>query len=356
MAYLFNLSCKLPEFRLKQSDVGLFMQDQYDFDDTEKTKLKLMYGRSGIDYRYSCIDDFNINNPVKTLFHNHQLIGVGKRMEVFFDKALPLAKEAALGSLQNEKITHLITVSCTGMAAPGLDLMLLSELNLPLTTHRSSVNFMGCYALFHALKIADAYCKADENAKVLIVAVELCTLHFNYIKSSDQIAANLLFGDGAAAMIVGSHKPATNKYFSISSFYAKVIPKGAADMAWEIDESGFLMTLSAYIPQLIEEGIGEIIADVLSNAAINQSQVKHWAFHPGGRKILDQIIKEMKLEQSQLSSSYQVLKEVGNLSSATLGFVLNHILEQENYSSDQATFAAGFGPGLTIETMMLNCK
>ncbi len=356
MAYLYNLSCKLPEFKLKQTEVGLYMQEQYDFNETEKARLKLMYDRSGIEYRYSCLNDFNINQAEKTLFKAGQEIGVAKRMEVYFEKALLLAQEAAASSIQNEKITHLITVSCTGMAAPGLDLLLLSNLNLPLTTQRSSVNFMGCYALFHALKIADAYCKADKNSVVLIVSVELCTLHFNLTKSTDQIAANLLFGDGAAACLVSAVKPNTNKYFSISSFYSKVIPKGAADMAWKIDDSGFLMTLSAYIPQLIEEGIGDIIEEVLGTAKISQSQIEHWAFHPGGRKILDQIRKEMNLEQSQLSSSYEVLNNVGNLSSATLGFVFNNILQKEDYNPNQVTFAAGFGPGLTVETMLLNAN
>jgi alkylresorcinol/alkylpyrone synthase len=355
MSYLYNLSCVLPEHKNTQEQLALYMQEQYGFNEEEKKRLRTMYARSGIEYRYSCISDFSEATSSKELFIGDEEPSVSNRMELFFRKGLPILAQAAKQSCDDpNQITHLITVSCTGMAAPGLDLLLCKELNLPLEINRSSVNFMGCYAFFHALKIADAYCIANPNAHVLVAGIELCTLHFNKINTTDQLAANLLFGDGAAACLVSAQKPSHNKYFEINQFYSAIIPKGEQDMAWRIDEKGFLMTLSAYIPQLIEEGISTIVGKALETSGLSKDNIIHWAFHPGGRKILDKLVSELALENNLPQASYEVLKQVGNLSSVTLVFVLNQLLTQDSYSPKQTTFAAGFGPGLTIETMVLN--
>ncbi|MCG9881722.1 MAG: type III polyketide synthase [Bacteroidia bacterium] len=354
MSYLHNISCALPPNKLSQEQLGAYMVEQYNFSEEEKSRLLLMYKRSGIQYRHSCLPYFDLNNPNKELYKTAEEPGISERMELYFKHALPLAIEAAKGALLNQNPTHIISVSCTGMAAPGLDLMLLEELNLAHDTHRSSVNFMGCYAYFHALKMADAFCRADKNAHVLIVGVELCTLHFNRKKDTDQIAANLLFADGAAACIVSAQKPNHTTYFSVDSFYSRVVPQGKQDMAWRISEQGFLMTLSAYIPQLLQSNIKSILQEMLQKNQLQNQAISHWGIHPGGRKILDYIQSELGIQPHDLSSSYQVLSEVGNLSSVTLLFVLKKILEKENYNPNQTCFSAGFGPGLTIETMLLN--
>ncbi|MCE2740654.1 MAG: type III polyketide synthase [Sphingobacteriales bacterium] len=354
MRYLYNIQTSLPKFQIPQIELGQYMAEQYDFSEEEKAKLMLMYKRSGIANRHSCLPDFNLTETNKELFINQDEPSVSKRMETYFKHALPLATEAAFDALQGEKISHLITVSCTGMAAPGLDLMLIDTLHLPLHTHRSSVNFMGCYAYFHALKIADAYCQSDPHARVLIVSVELCTIHFNKAKDTDQIAANLLFADGAAACLVSAQRPNHNAYFSIDSFYSKIVPQGKSDMAWKIHETGFLMTLSAYIPQILQSSIKPIIEEALSIKNSTITNIQHWGIHPGGRKILDYLSAELGLTQTDLRASYAVLNEVGNLSSSTILFVLQNILNRDGYSPNQPCFTAGFGPGLTIETMLLN--
>ncbi len=354
MSYLFNIQTCLPAYQLSQIELGHYMSEQYDFTEIEKAKLMLMYQRSGIDYRHSCLPDFHLAESQKELFINQEEPSVSKRMESYFKHALPLASKAAQGSLQEEKISHLISVSCTGMAAPGLDLMLVETLNLPANIHRSSVNFMGCYAYFHALKIADAYCQSDPNACVLIVSVELCTLHFNKAKDTDQIAANLLFADGAAACLVSAKKPNHNSYFTIDSFYSKIVTQGKSDMAWSIHETGFLMTLSAYIPQILQSAIKPIIEEALLKNNTSITSIQHWGIHPGGRKILDYLSAELGLSQTDLRASYEVLKQVGNLSSSTILFVLENILKRDGYLPNQACFTAGFGPGLTVETMLLN--
>lgn len=354
MSYLHNISCELPPFKLSQEKLAEYMVEQYSLSTEEKARLKLMYKRSGISFRHSCLPDFDLNNSNKELYKTSEEPSISERMELYFKYALPLAVTAAKNAMGDVIPTHLISVSCTGMAAPGLDLMLLEELNLPLDTHRSSVNFMGCYAYFHALKMADAFCNSDRKARVLIVGVELCTLHFNRKKDSDQIAANLLFADGASACIVSAEKPTHDAYFSIDSFYSRIVPQGKSDMAWRISEQGFLMTLSAYIPQLLQSNIKSIWDEVLSKNNLQSNSIKHWGIHPGGRKILDYMQTELGLSTEDLSSSYQVLSEVGNLSSVTLLFVLKKILNKDYYSPNQTCFTAGFGPGLTVETMLLN--
>ncbi len=241
------------------------------------------------------------------------------------------------------------------MAAPGLDVLLVKELGLPANIERTAVNYMGCYALFHAFKLANYICNSTPGSRVLIVSVELCTLHFQKAYSPDQVAANLLFGDGASACIICSDKPLDRPYFSINQFYSELIEKGEKDMAWKISETGFLMTLSAYIPSLIEAGIGAITQKAMDQLSLQKTQVGHWAIHPGGRKILDQIRTELNLEPEDLWASYAALRDTGNLSSATLLFVLKKIISQPGYNENQPVFAAGFGPGLTVETMLMNC-
>jgi predicted naringenin-chalcone synthase len=352
MSFLSSIGTALPKYKYTQTQLLAYMQAKYRFEPKEAQKLALMYGRSGIEHRYSTLSDFGLNQESDNFFEDQKEVSVSKRMEMFFKHAPELAASAALQAMQAEPITHLITVSCTGMAAPGLDIMLIKALQLSPETPRTSVNFMGCYAVFHALKMADAICNSTPHARVLLVSVELCTLHFNQTQTTDLIAANLLFGDGASACIISSDQPKI-PYLKLSSFYSLIIPKGNADMAWHIHEEGFLMTLSAYIPQLIEEGIGPILESALAKQGVKKESIQHWAFHPGGRKIVDNIAKALD-NNANLSASYEVLREVGNLSSATLLFVLKKIVERENYRSDQPVFSAGFGPGLTVETCLFN--
>jgi predicted naringenin-chalcone synthase len=213
---------------------------------------------------------------------------------------------------------------------------------------------MGCYAGFHALKMANQISLSNPDAHVLLVSVELCTLHFQKDYSIDQVAANLLFADGAAACIISSQKPISKSYLKINSFYSRLIPKGKSDMAWNISESGFLMTLSSYIPDLLSDGIGDILNSALRNIGLSKSEIIHWAIHPGGRKILDNVRLELGLKMEQMTPSYQTLANYGNMSSATIFFVLKDLMEVETYSANQKGFAAGFGPGLTVETMSFN--
>jgi len=257
-----------------------------------------------------------------------------------------------MGKNPDQTITHLITVSCTGMSAPGLDLELLELLNLPATTFRTSVNFMGCYAAIHALKIADAFCKADKKANVLIVCTELCTLHFQKEHTVDNMTSSMLFSDGAAAVLVTGDDE--QEGLKIDNFYSMVSLKGKKDMAWELSSKGFLMTLSGYVADMIEEDFDGLVQQALISAGLKKQDITHWCIHPGGKKIVEAVHKSLGFTNGQLQSCYDVLKDYGNMSSPTVLFVLENIMNALNKKEKNTIFGAAFGPGLTMETFILS--
>jgi predicted naringenin-chalcone synthase len=252
---------------------------------------------------------------------------------------------------REEEITHLITVSCTGMSAPGLDLQVMELMDLPRHIYRTSVNFMGCYAAIHAMRMGDMICRSEAGAKVLIVCTELCTLHFQREATMDQAASAMLFSDGAAAILMtpDSHP---GHGLRIENFYAEVVPRGKSDMAWELSSTGFLMTLSGYVPDLIAEDIEPLVQRALKKNHWQKQDITHWCVHPGGRKILDNISRSLALKQEDLASSYQVLRHYGNMSSPTILFVMKDMLHQADYHRENRMMGLAFGPGLTMETFM----
>jgi len=233
-------------------------------------------------------------------------------------------------------------------------LQVMEAMDLPNNIFRTSVNFMGCYAAIHALKMADAFCRNDRKAKVLIVCTELCTLHFQKENSADNITSSLLFGDGSAAILV-THNDNHLNGLRIKDFYSEVSFKGKKDMSWELSSSGFLMTLSGYIPDLIEEDFNSLTENALQHSAYKKSDITHWCIHPGGKKILNSIQKSINISEDSLHYSYKVLRDYGNMSSPTILFVLKEIMnELENSPPKKANIlGAAFGPGLTLETFIL---
>lgn len=354
MSKIVSIGTAVPDYCHQQTDIMHFMQNVYAANEVDKRKMRFLYGQSGIKQRYSVIPDYSREvNEWKFYPHTENLEpfpSLEQRMAIYNKKAPLLSVDAIRDCLHNiinpKEITHLITVSCTGMSAPGLDLQLADLLDINKQVFTTSVNFMGCYAAIHALKIADAFCNIEQDAKVVIVCTELSTLHFQREPTMDNIAASLLFGDGSAAVLVTSDN-FQSQGLHLESFYRQVIPKGRRDMSWELSSSGFLMTLSGYIPDLIEEDFGAVVEKALQRTGWDFNDVSHWNIHPGGKRILEAIQKSVGLQQNQLQHSYQVLNDYGNMSSATLLFVLKEIMKRE---SPKKIFSAGFGPGLTIET------
>lgn len=359
MSKIIAIGTAVPAWQHRQDDIFDFMQRMYALGESEKRKLKFLYRHGGIDTRYSVIPDYSLPTGQWQFFSPSESLepfpGLEKRMQYFHQHALPLSLRAVKQCMQNiplKNITHLISVSCTGMSAPGLDLELMERLELPPTTCRTSVNFMGCYAAIHALKLADAFCHADKNSNVLIVCTELCTLHFQKEYTPDNITSSLLFGDGSAAVLVSGRENADG--WNIDQFYSTVSLKGKQDMAWELSSKGFLMTLSGYVASLIEEDFNTFVGDALAVTGLTKNDITHWCIHPGGKKILECIHKSLGFTNGQLDYSYDILRNYGNMSSPTVLFVLKKTLDELQHKKSNRVFGAAFGPGLTMETFILS--
>lgn len=359
MSKIVSIGTALPAFKHRQDDILDFMQRVFALDEVGKRKLKFLYRQSGIDHRYSTIPDYSLPAGQWQFFSPTENLepfpSLEKRMEWFQRYAAPLSAEAireCIGDLSVQKITHLITVSCTGISAPGLDLELMELLELPVTICRTSVNFMGCYAAVHGLKLADAFCKADPNANVLVVCTELCTLHFQKKPTVDNLTSSLLFGDGAAAVLITGHN--NQQGLRLENFFSTTALKGKKDMAWELSSSGFQMTLSGYVADLIEEDFNKLVCDALQSAGLDKEDITHWCVHPGGKKILEAVHNSLGFTNGQLRDSYDVLRDYGNMSSAAVLFVLKNIIRSLDKKEPGKIFGAAFGPGLTMETFILS--
>jgi predicted naringenin-chalcone synthase len=358
LSKIVSIGTEVPQYQHKQEDILDFMQRVYALNEGDRRKMRFLYRQGGIDTRYSVLPDYSrkadaweFYSPTENL---EPFPGLEQRMQWYQQQAAPLSLQAIHKCVENftGNITHLITVSCTGMSAPGLDLELLELLELPATTFRTSVNFMGCYAAIHALKMADAFCKADTNANVLIVCTELCTLHFQREHSIDNMTSSMLFSDGAAAVLVTGNNE--SKGLSIDHFYSTVAIKAKKEMAWELSSKGFLMTLSGYIPELIEEDFNTLVTDAVTGAGLAKEDITHWCIHPGGKKILEAVHKSLGFTNGQLENCYEVLKEYGNMSSPTVLFVLEKIMQRLATGDRGKIFGAAFGPGITMETFILS--
>ena len=361
MSKIISIGTAVPKHKHRQEDIMHFMQQVYAMTETDKRKLKFLYHQSGIDTRHSVIGDYNkCINEWKFYPHSENLEpfpSLELRM-IWYNKFAPALSVDAIrecidGHIPAKEITHLITVSCTGMSAPGLDLQVMELMDLPKNIYRSSVNFMGCYAAIHAMKIADAICKSDAAAKVVIVCTELCTLHFQKEPTMDNIASSLLFADGAAAIFITADT-FKKQGLHIDNFYAEVLTKGKKDMAWELSGTGFLMTLSSYVPDLVEEDFEGLVTRALEHAGKTKASVSNWCIHPGGKRIVDAIAKTLHLPQPALQPSYDIMREYGNMSSPTILFVLKQIMQQHKHTSSAEIFGAAFGPGLSMETFVLS--
>lgn len=358
MSKIISINTAVPAYKHRQDDILSFMQKVYAADMTELRKMKYLYHQSGIKSRHSVIPDYSRQVQDWKFYPRSENLepfpSLEQRMTLYHKHAAPLSVDAIRncidGIISASNITHLITVSCTGMSAPGLDLQIVEMMDLPNTIYRTSVNFMGCYAAIHALKMADAICKTDKSARVMIVCTELCTLHFQREATMDNITSSMLFADGCAAALV-THNSFALPGLELKNFYAEIVPKGRKDMAWELSSSGFLMTLSGYIPELIEEDFEQLIARAVTAAGLKKEDINCWCIHPGGKRILEAVQRSLQLDAHALEPSYNILEQYGNMSSPTVLFVLKEILQRLKKSTGKIMGAA-FGPGLTMETFI----
>jgi predicted naringenin-chalcone synthase len=247
--------------------------------------------------------------------------------------------QLALSEQERAVITHVLVTCCTGLYAPGLDFEIVEHLGLSPQVERTVVAFMGCYAAINALKLARHIVRSEPKANVLMLNLELCTLHFQETQELDQVLSFLVFADGAAASLITGRE----KGFALDSFKAVMIPETRGLITWKIGGLGFDMLLSGQVPAELGRALhgGELMAE--------RDEIDLWAVHPGGRSVLDAVEAALELPPKALAASREVLSRFGNMSSATVMFVLQRIMEQAR--SGQRGCAMSFGPGLTAETM-----
>ena len=311
-----------------------------------------MAGRSGIESRYSSLapaaDPDGDRIDCEGLYTLGRFPGTGARMQRYEAAAAPLAVEAVtrlgLDRTALAGLTHLVTSSCTGFAAPGVDLALVDRLGLDPSIERTAVGFMGCHGALNALKVARHIVRSEPNARVLMVNLELCTLHLQETASLEQVLCFLLFGDGCAASVVSADPVG----IEIGRFRTFLEPGSRELITWRIGDLGFDMLLAGGVPAALSTLLERERTNLLGDSPPSSLQL--WAVHPGGRSVLDAVEEVLALPPEALAPSRSVLSRYGNMSSATVMFVLADMLRDA--VGGEAGCAMAFGPGVTAETML----
>ncbi len=362
MPVILDISTAVPEFSIAKQDLVKFYADALDASGMPAItkKLNLLMEKTKIINRYSCIPDFaGVEQQLFT--EGNYLQPIERRMEVYKEKTIPLAAKAidALfrkSNISAPNITHLITVSCTGLVAPGIEFLVADYFGMQ-HTEKIALNFMGCYAAIKAIKHAHYIAQAQPDACVLIVSAELCSLHFFPSVINEDIVANLLFADGASAVLIcgDDSKHIKNKLvLNIDTIGTACIPNSADLMTWDISSSAFRMYLNKFLVQAIKENIEPVVNDFLMDS---RTETDYWAIHPGGVRIVEAVKESLHLNDCNVEESMHVLKHYGNMSSPTILFIINRILNKiksAEHINGKSIFACAFGPGLTVEMIQLS--
>ncbi|BCT77834.1 naringenin-chalcone synthase [Sinomonas cyclohexanicum] len=372
-----SLETSVPTTVLKQPEARDVFAAQEGLTRLGQRLVKTCFDAAAIDTRYSAVAEFSWDRPDHSPDFFDSSTGTlltpstKTRNDLFAREGTPLFTQTARRALEGadgiaaEDVTHVVTVSCTGFFNPGPDYRIVRELGLNPSVQRFHLGFMGCYAAFPALRMAKAFCDADPNAVVLVAIVELCSLHVRSSNDPDTILGASLFADGAAAAIVTARDlPVTRPSLSLDAFETTLTPVGEETMAWNVGDHGFEMVLGTYVPHIIDDHITGALEPLLARDAAlagrPHADIEHWAIHPGGRSIVDKVAARLALTDAQAAPAYDTLREFGNMSSATVMFVLERILglpvaEAHDGAGPGAEriCAMAFGPGLTVETALM---
>lgn len=362
-ATIYGVSTALPEHTADQDQSLEFMRrvicartagiDQ----EQALMVLEAIHEGSGIDRRYSVIEDFTRNAPQQfTFFPSNWRLEpfptTRQRMKVYETEAVALAERAGADALADagvapEEVTHLVYVTCTGLFAPGPDVLLVDRLGLRGDVRRTVIGFMGCYGAFNGLRTADQIVGADPQAVVLQINVELCTLHYQQDVEPETLVSNTLFADGAAAVVAAGQDRLDDAHCRLDTTDSRVAADSLDQMRWDIGDTGFAMGLDRSVPETIGDGAGRFVDGLLDRARLHRDEVGAWLVHPGGPRILDAVGDAVELDEDQLALSRSVLRDFGNMSSPSVLFALRRQLDQNRAAGPMAML--GFGPGLTME-------
>jgi predicted naringenin-chalcone synthase len=366
-ARIVSIGTAVPPTRLPQAHVRDLFASQPGIDRLTMRRITAAFDAAQIDSRYTVLAELGEaasgavpdRGPTDAAFLDaagtllHPLTGA--RNDLYARFAPPLYAEAARRALADadveaSAVTHVVTVSCTGFFAPGPDYRLVRDLGLTTTVERYHLGFIGCAAALPAVRMAEHICRAQPRAVVLVVCVELCSLHIRASQDPQQIVAASVFADGAAAAVVTADPAVgTAGGLELERFATTVTSEGETDMVWTIGDNGFEMTLTPQVPRIIGREIGEAVRSFLGGAPTPGA----WAVHPGGRSVLDRVESGLALPPEAIDASRRVLREYGNMSSATVLFILRELLRDDTIADGDAIAAIAFGPGLTVESALL---
>jgi predicted naringenin-chalcone synthase len=342
-AYLNRIATAVPRHDVH----ALFAQHALNALEDEPRKARLfsrMAERSGIEHRYSFLAPENLS--VGGFYAPGDFPDTAARMLAFERHAPALACQAAdrlLGNNERRRITHILTACCTGFSAPGVDHDVIAQCGLLPGVERTMIGFMGCYAAINALRLARHIVRSEPDARVLVLCIELCTLHLQDTTDLEQMLSFLIFADGCAAALVSADEDG----LALDGFRTVLMPETRDHITWNIRASGFDMVLSGRVPNAIQAGLHAQAGDIVGGVAA--SDIDLWAVHPGGRTVLDAVEHALDLDGEALAASRDVLRRYGNMSSATVMFVLDELMRSGVH--DGRGCAMSFGPGLSAEIM-----
>jgi predicted naringenin-chalcone synthase len=327
--------------------------------------LGVLYRQSGIEGRNVAFSADEVDRVARGVGHcdtpfmpkgpSYPGPSTAERMARYAEYAAPLAIEASRHALEASsrearRVTHLVTVSCTGFAAPGFDIALIKALGLRSTVERTHVGFMGCHGALNGLRVARGLVAADPTALVLVCAVELCSVHYHYGWDPKRMVGNALFADGAGAVVVAAAQGTPPATWRHAASGACLFPDSEPAMAWNVGDRGFSMTLSTKVPGLIQRHLRPWLDEWLAHYGCAVDAVASWAVHPGGPRVLNGIQEVLGLAPEAIEISRAVLRLQGNMSSATVLFILREMMRR---GAARPCVALGFGPGLAAEAMLL---
>jgi predicted naringenin-chalcone synthase len=356
---LINISTASPPYKVFQKKAAEELKKRMVGTDAVGRLIDIASNYSGIDSRYFVIPDAEENPSSKFYSDNENYIkpDTKTRMKEYetWSKKLTFAATDELlniNKINPESIERLITISCTGFYAPNYDYYLIERFNIPHNVKRTHIGFMGCAAALIGFNSAlEALSTLSPGKNILLVTTEICSIHLQTEPTKDNIMANLIFADGAAAALF-SNSP-DKKGLKIINTASYLFDGSSGSMGWEIGNFGFEMILSSDLPKLILEYAMPRLKSILAGFGVKKEDINHWALHPGGRAILDSIQKGLELPDVMMVPSRSVLKNYGNMSSASILFVLKEILNTTVIEKDDLCCAVAFGPGLTMEVVLL---
>ncbi len=363
-ARIVSIGTAVPETCMPQDRARAIFAAQPGVDRLTQRLIRAAFDASAIDRRHTVLTEFGEGTPVvrpegRARFADEEgrmlRPTTGSRNDLYIAAAPELSARAAREALDDAgvaaaAVTHVVTVSCTGFFAPGPDYRLVRDLGLDPDVERYHLGFIGCAAAMPGLRLAARLAASRPDAVVLVACVELCTLHIRPSADPQQIVAASVFADGAAAAVVaGDLADVAPGGLALDRFATTLTSEGEADMVWTIGDHGFEMILSAEVPRIVGREIRGAVDAFLAGAAMPDA----WAVHPGGRSVLDRVEAGLDLPAAALDVSRAVLRDHGNMSSATILFILRRLLHDDALPDGARVGALAFGPGLTVESAML---